>query len=144
MSEEHRHEWSVGINGAVCMGCDARLDEDEIEGRLNACSGSVCMCGSSRFIDIMAVIRWLIERDEDKIVLSMHLLPLWYPDVPAHHLAEVEGCAEHMDRLHLRKIDLADEILVLNVGGYIGQSTRNEINYARSIGTNIRYLEEKE
>lgn len=47
-----------------------------------------------------------------------------------------------LDELHKRKIDLSDEILVLNVGGYIGQSTANEIAYAANTGKRIRYLEE--
>ncbi|MDE2105440.1 MAG: hypothetical protein KGL39_49895 [Patescibacteria group bacterium] len=46
-----------------------------------------------------------------------------------------------LDELHKRKIDLADEVLVLNVGGYIGDSTRSEIEYAHSIGVPVRYLE---
>jgi hypothetical protein len=47
-----------------------------------------------------------------------------------------------LDELHKRKIDLADEILVLNVGGYIGESTRSEIDYAISRKKIVRYLEE--
>lgn len=46
-----------------------------------------------------------------------------------------------LDELHRRKIDLADEVLVLNVGGYIGESTLSEIRHARTRGTPIRYLE---
>ncbi len=46
-----------------------------------------------------------------------------------------------LDELHLRKIDLADEVLVLNVGGYIGKSTHTEIIYAEDHGKVIRYLE---
>jgi len=46
-----------------------------------------------------------------------------------------------LDRLHLRKIDLADEILVINVGGYIGESTKSEIKYAKEHSKKIRYLE---
>jgi hypothetical protein len=48
---------------------------------------------------------------------------------------------EMLDELHKRKIDLADEILVLNVGQYIGDSTRSEINYATARGKTIRYIE---
>ena len=44
--------------------------------------------------------------------------------------------------MHKRKIDMADEIYVINVGGYIGSSTRSEIEYAQSHGKGIRYLEE--
>ena len=46
-----------------------------------------------------------------------------------------------LDDLHKRKIDLADEVLVLNVGGYIGDSTRSEIEYAEKIGRPVQYLE---
>lgn len=45
------------------------------------------------------------------------------------------------DELHLRKIDLSDEVYVINVGGYVGESTRNELAYAKRIGRAIRYME---
>lgn len=48
---------------------------------------------------------------------------------------------EMLDDMHKRKIDMADEIFVINVGGYIGDSTRSEIEYARMHGKQIRYLE---
>lgn len=103
----------------------------------------VCLCGSSRFVDIMAVIAWLLERDEGKIAMGLHLLPLWYPDVPAHHLAEAEGVAEKMDELHLRKIDLADEVFIIDWHGYIGESTAKEIEYATAQDKPIRYLKQE-
>jgi hypothetical protein len=53
-----------------------------------------------------------------------------------------EGTKEMLDDMHLRKIDMADEIFVINVGGYIGSSTRGEIEYARKTGKVVRYLEE--
>ena len=43
--------------------------------------------------------------------------------------------------MHKRKIDMADEIFVVNVGGYIGESTRSEIDYATANGKPVRYLE---
>ena len=46
-----------------------------------------------------------------------------------------------LDELHKRKIDLANRVLVLNVGGYIGDSTRSEIAYAEEQGCPIDYLE---
>ena len=52
------------------------------------------------------------------------------------------GTKEMLDDMHLRKIDLADEIFVINVGGYIGESTRSEIAYAEKTGKKVRYLEE--
>ena len=46
-----------------------------------------------------------------------------------------------LDDMHKRKIDMSDEIFVINVGGYIGSSTRSEIEYAISTGKAVRYLE---
>ena len=100
----------------------------------------VVLCGSSKFVDIMAVAEWLIERDELAITMGLNLLPHWYPDCPSDHLAEHEGCAEAMDELHLRKIDLSDEIFVVDWDGYIGKSTANEIEYAKKNGKDIRYF----
>lgn len=55
--------------------------------------------------------------------------------------AAMEALKDKLDVLHKRKIDLADEVLVLNVGGYIGSSTRSEIEYAEKLGRPVRYLE---
>lgn len=100
----------------------------------------VALCGSSKFCDIMAVCAWLIERDEKAITMGLHLLPQWYPACPDNHLAEHEGVATAMDALHLRKIDLADEIFVVNYDDYIGDSTLAEINYTSSMGKKIRWF----
>lgn len=100
----------------------------------------ITLCGSSRYCDIMAVCAWLIERDEKAITMGLHLLPEWYcknkiPD----HLAEHEDCTSAMDELHLRKIDVSDEIFVVNYQDYIGDSTKREIEYADSHGKKIRW-----
>ena len=47
-----------------------------------------------------------------------------------------------LDDMHKRKIDMADEIFVINVGGYIGDSTRSEIKYAQETGKVVKYLED--
>ncbi len=100
----------------------------------------VCFCGSSRFIDYFAVFQWEYEK-AGKIALGLHLLPANYPTPIPDHLAEVEGVAEQLDELHKRKIDLADEVFILNVGGYIGDSTKSEIRYAIAHGKPVRWLE---
>ncbi len=101
----------------------------------------IVMCGSSRFCDVMAVCAWLLEKHENAITMGLHLLPEWYchNEIP-DHLAEHEGVAEQMDELHLRKIDLADEVFVVDVAGYIGESTTREIAYAKDKGLPIRYF----
>lgn len=101
----------------------------------------VVLCGSSRFCQEMAVCGWLLERDEGVIALGLHLLPWWYENIKniTDHLAEHEGVADQMDELHLRKIDLADEVYVVNRKDYIGKSTTREIEYAMSMKIPIRW-----
>lgn len=76
-----------------------------------------------------------------EIVLSVGFYP--HAQKGMHH--EDAGCTPEqkaaLDELHKRKIDLCDYVRVLNVGGYIGESTRSEIDYAKRIGKPITYLE---
>lgn len=99
----------------------------------------VTLCGSSKFCDIMAVCAWLIEKREGAMTMGLHLLPDWYCQVGSH-LAEEEGVAEAMDKLHMRKIGISDEIFVVNYDDYIGESTRKEILYAQVLGKGIRWF----
>ena len=55
-----------------------------------------------------------------------------------------DGTKEMLDDMHKRKIDMADAIYVINVDGYIGESTRSEIEYAKKNGKEVLYLEENE
>ena len=48
---------------------------------------------------------------------------------------------EMLEDMHKRKIDMADEIYVINVGGYFGDSTRSEIQYAEEHGKPVRYYQ---
>ena len=84
---------------------------------------------------------WEFEK-QGIIAFAPHLLPEWYTDVE-HHLAEHEGVAAILDELHLRKIDLSDFVFVVNVGGYIGDRTQQEIAYAQERGKPVEYLEKK-
>jgi|SRR5215469_18033128 len=94
----------------------------------------VCLCGSTRFGEMF---RYANQRETlaGKIVLAPGC---FHGDAV---LEILQGVKQRLDELHLRKIDLADEILVLNVGGYIGQSARREIAYARRQGKRVRWLE---
>jgi hypothetical protein len=108
-----------------------RQQLDEYKARFTA--SIVCMCGSTKFKQA-----WITENarltGEGNIVLAVGL---WghherkYPD------AETKA---FLDDLHKRKIDLCDWVWVLDVGGYIGESTRSEIDYAKKLGRPIRYL----
>lgn len=104
----------------------------------------ICLCGSTRFADQHAVMRWELEK-QGNIVLMINYLPAWYADSQGwegnDHFGEKSGLKKHLDELHLRKIDLANKVMVINVDGYIGESTRNEIEYAKKAGKAVEYLE---
>ena len=95
----------------------------------------VTLCGSTRckeqFIETQKRLTL-----EGCIVISVGLFghsgddEVWKP-----------GTKEMLDDMHLRKIDLADEIFVINVCGYIGDSTKREITYAEKTGKKVNYLE---
>ena len=55
-----------------------------------------------------------------------------------------EGVKEMLDDMHKRKIDMADEIFVINKGGYIGESTKSEIEYAIKNNKKVSYMEQLE
>ena len=52
---------------------------------------------------------------------------------------ESNDTKQMLNDLHFAKIDLADEIIVINVGGYIGSSTKKEIEYAKHFGKKVSY-----
>ena len=98
----------------------------------------ICYCGSLR------VALEAFKEAEYKAVLNgeIALLPCcMFVDIQREYGAE--SYKTKADDLHKRKIDICDEVFVLNVGGYIGDSTRSEIEYAIHIGKPIKYLEEK-
>ncbi|MCW2736471.1 hypothetical protein [Nocardioides sp.] len=90
----------------------------------------VCLCGSSRFVDEMraanrdltfAGVIVVAPGEADEVV------------TPEQKLA--------LDALHLSKIDLADRVLVVNPGGYVGESTRREIAHARATGKPVSFTD---
>ena len=92
----------------------------------------VCLCGSGRF-----------QREFAQAFLQLELAGCIVLSIGADAVAAgvtPEQKAE-LDELHLRKIDLADVVLVLNVGGYIGDSTHAEVAYARKTGKAIVWLD---
>jgi len=99
----------------------------------------VCLCGSTRFTDEMLIKQWELTK-AGKIVLSWCALPESY--FKGSHIGDIESVKDVVDEVHKRKIDLSDEVLVINVGGYIGDSTRSEIEYANKIGVPVIYLEQ--
>lgn len=102
----------------------------------------ICICGSTRFADLHAIARWEFEKDGKAICLMINYLPAGYFEKFGNdHYGEKFGNKEILDELHKRKIDLADEVFVINKDGYIGESTRSEIEYAISHNKPVKYLE---
>ena len=95
----------------------------------------ITLCGSTRFKDVFMETQKRLTL-EGNIVISVGLFGHSGDDE-----VWTEGTKEMLDDMHRAKIDMADEIFVINVGGYIGSSTRSEIQYATSTGKKIGYLE---
>ena len=95
----------------------------------------ITLCGSTRFKEAFLEAQKRLTL-AGNIVISVGLFghagdgEVW-----------TEGTKEMLDDMHKRKIDMADEIYVINVGGYVGESTRSEIEYAAATGKPVRYLE---
>lgn len=95
----------------------------------------ITLCGSTRFKDEFMEVQKRLTLDGN-IVISVGLF-----GHSGDNEVWTEGTKEMLDDMYLRKIDMADEIYVINVDGYIGTSTRNEIEYAKRTGKVVRYLE---
>lgn len=98
----------------------------------------VVLCGSTRFYAEFVRLNYELTM-QGKIVLSIGFVP------GGEHAGDV-GCTPEekiaLDELHKRKIDLADRVHVINIDGYIGESTRSEIDYAIKRGRPITYVVE--
>ncbi|MGW5609392.1 hypothetical protein ACWEWI_25470 [Streptomyces sp. NPDC003753] len=127
-----REFWKT-VRHLTARGIDGHVRDREAARRPKV----VVLCGSTRYWEQLQEAN-LYETAAGRIVLApgcnlKQPHPLWADPAQADRLKLVLG------DLHLRKIDLADEVLVVNPGGYIGDSTRREIDYARSVGKPIRY-----
>lgn len=104
----------------------------------------VVLCGSTRFWRTFQDVS-LSETLAGNIVLSIGAAKAADDDdkrfggfIPE---GEFDAVKERLDALHLKKVEMADEVIILNVEGYIGFSTRREINHALSLNKPVRYLE---
>lgn len=100
----------------------------------------VCLCGSTRFYETWQQANF-DETLAGRIVLSVGFYPHAADKAHAAHVGITPEQKVALDALHKHKIDLADEILVLNVGGYIGESTTREIRHAIATGKPVRWWE---
>lgn len=103
----------------------------------------ITLCGSTRFKDEFMKVQKELTL-EDNIVISVGLFGHSGDEEVWDGMDEgtLSKTKEMLDDMHKRKIDMSDEIFVINVGGYIGDSTRSEIDYAIEHGKKVRYLED--
>jgi hypothetical protein len=97
----------------------------------------VCLCGSTRFKEAFEEANKR-ETLKGNIVLSVG----WYGHCEDTPISEEQK--EKLDELHLDKIRMSDEVLFLNVGGYMGKSTCRELSFAVGLQKKISWLEEPE
>ena len=94
----------------------------------------ITLCGSIKFKDEFMKVQEKLTLDGN-IVLT----PNFFNNIKK---AEIDLETKRMlDEMHKQKIDMSDEIYVINFGGYIGESTKTEIEYAKTKGKKVSYLE---
>ena len=96
----------------------------------------ITLCGSIKFKDEFMKVQEKLTL-EGNIVLT----PNFFNNIKKEDIDE--KTKEMLDEMHKQKIDISDEIYVINVSGYIGESTKSEIEYAKSKGKKIYYLDVK-
>jgi hypothetical protein len=96
----------------------------------------ICYCGSLRFIEKYKEVEYQSVLDGDIALLPCCM----FVDIQREYGADSDY-KRKADELHLHKIYICDEVVVLNIGGYIGESTAREIKFASSIGKPIRFVE---
>ncbi|MBE6446559.1 MAG: hypothetical protein E7021_04065 [Alphaproteobacteria bacterium] len=99
----------------------------------------ITLCGSSKFKDEFLRLQKELTL-AGNIVLSLPFFS--HSDGLFDKMTEIEfqKLKNMLSEIHQQKIDMSDEIFVVNVNGYIGESTKQEIEYAKSQNKRIVYL----
>lgn len=93
----------------------------------------ITLCGSTRYLDEF-------HRQNERLTLEGHIVISVALQTSSRSNRVTEETKKMLDQLHLQKIRLSDEILVINCDEYIGESTRKEIEFAERIGRKVSYL----
>lgn len=94
----------------------------------------ITLCGSVKFKEEFLKVQEKLTLEGNIVLTPNFLKSIKKEDIS-------KETKEMLDSIHKQKIDMSDEILVINLGGYIGESTRNEIKYAQKNGKKVSYLE---
>ena len=96
----------------------------------------ITLCGSTRFKEEF------IKAQKDLTLQGNIVISVGLFGHSGDNEVWTDDTKEMLDDMHKRKIDMADEIFVININGYIGESTKSEIDYAKRNGKIVRYLQE--
>lgn len=93
----------------------------------------ITLCGSTKYKDMFLKINEQLTLDGNIVLM---------PGVFAHvdDIKITNEQKHNLDKLHKKKIDMSDEIFVINVDNYIGESTKSEIEYAKMHNKVVKYL----
>jgi hypothetical protein len=98
----------------------------------------ITLCGSTKFEAEFAEVNLRLTMD-GCVVISLGMFSL--PDLPDYDwTADCSDLKGRLGAVHFQKIRMADEVYIVDPGGYVGESTRKEIAYAESLGKPVRYL----
>ncbi len=95
----------------------------------------ITLCGSTKFKDDF------IEQQKRLSLEGNIVISVGFFELSGNNEIWTEETKEMLDDMHKRKIDMADEIFVINKNGYIGNSTKSEIEYALKAGKKVNYME---
>ena len=95
----------------------------------------ITLCGSTKFKDEF------LQAQKDLTLKGNIVISVGLFGHSGDNEVWTEGTKEMLDDMHKRKIDMADEIFVINVNGYIGESSKSEIEYAQKTKKKVNYLE---
>lgn len=114
------------------------LMEDEQTQSAEGDAKIITLCGSTRFEAEFAEVNQRLTM-EGCVVISLGMFSL--PDLPNYDwTADSSDFMGLLGSVHFQKIRMADEVYIVDPGGYVGESTRREIAYAESLGKPVRYL----
>jgi hypothetical protein len=131
MNVRHTGPGHFAGDAGFCEGCLAeRATRAEV----------VTLCGSTKFKDAINAENARLTM-EGHLVISLGLFG--HTDLPDYDwTTDASDLKRMLDRIHFQKIDMADRVHVVNVGGYYGESTAREIAYARSLGKPVTFMVE--
>ena len=110
----------------------------EVQQSAGGAAKIVTLCGSTRFEAEFAEVNQRLTM-QGCVVISLGMFSL--PDLPGYDwTVDSSDLKRRLGAVHFQKIRMADEVYIVDPGGYVGESTRREIAYAESLGKPVRYL----